>query len=398
MSHFESLKQGTSVIHVAPNYPPSLGGLEQVVEALAVGQSRQGLDVQVLTSRSGQSRATAGPRSGDDTSTRLPGTEKTRGEEKDQASPRVRRFRFWNIAHTPVMPGLAAALLRLPRRSIIHLHIAQAFVPEAVFAAHLLRRHRYIAHLHLDVGPSGPAGFLLRIWKPAVLGPILRRAVMVVVFTEEQRKTTASRYRLDPQRVAVIPNGVDLTRFRCSERTLHSPPRLLFVGRLSAQKNVLLLLRALDGVSAEFDTTLVGDGALEGELRQAAGDLGLKNLTFHGRADGVELVELYRKADVFVLPSEREGMPLVLLEALAMALPIVATDVAGNRDVVVDGQNGALVPPGDSDRLRQAIRSITSDPGRYIWLSARSRQLASKYSWDAIQAQFMRLYSGMYES
>jgi glycosyltransferase involved in cell wall biosynthesis len=387
MSHSESPKHGLSVIHVAAHYPPTLGGLEKVVESLALGQSKQGLDVQVLTSRDGQRRTAA---------TGL--STRSSAKETTQASPRVRRFRSWNVAHTPVMPGLAVALLRLPRRSIIHLHVAQAFVPEAVFAAHLLRRHRYVAHLHLDVGPSGRAGFLLRTWKPAVLGPILRRAAMVVVFTEEQRDATVARYRVDPRRVTVIPNGVDLTRFNCAERTLHSRPRLLFVGRLSVQKNVMLLLRALAGVSADFETTLVGNGELEGDLRQAVADLGLLNVEFHGRADGAELVELYHSADVFVLPSDREGMPLVLLEALAMGLPIVATDVPGNRDVVIDGQNGILVPPGDPGSFRQALLTVASDPAHYRSLSARSRQLARKYSWDAVEAQFARLYSGMREN
>jgi glycosyltransferase involved in cell wall biosynthesis len=393
MSDSVPLKHDISVIHVAAHYPPSLGGMEKVVESLATGQSRHGLDVEVFTSQHGQPRRNGRSSSADGRPAQSPMSEETAG-----ASPRIRRFRSWNVAHTPVMPGLAVALLRLPRRSIIHLHVAQAFVPEAVLAAHLLRRHRYVAHLHLDVGPSGRAGFLLRIWKPAVLGPVLRRAAMVVVFSEEQRETTATRYRLDPRRVAVIPNGVDLTRFSGTEQTLHSPPRLLFVGRLSPQKNVPLLLRALDGVSADFNTTVVGDGELAASLRQAATDLGLQNVTFHGRADGTELLELYRNADVFVLPSEREGMPLVLLEALAMGLPVVATDVPGNRDVVINGQNGALVPPGDSDRLRQALLSVTSDPGQYGRLSARSRQLAGKYSWEAILAEFERLYSSLHES
>jgi len=382
---------GISVVHVAPHYPPSLGGLERVAESLATGQSRDGLDVEVLTSRAAQPRASTAPGPATGRPARPP-----TADETAQASPRIRRFWSWTVAHTPVMPGLAVALLRLPRRSLIHLHVAQAFVPEAVFVAHLLRRHRYVAQLHLDVAPSGRAGFLLRIWKPAVLGPVLRRAAMVVVFTEEQRETTATRYRVDRPRIALIPNGVDMTRFTSAERTLHSPPRLLFVGRLSPQKNVPLLLRALAGMSADFETTLVGDGELEDELKQAVADLGLRNVSFHGRADGAELVELYRSADVFVLPSEREGMPLVLLEALAMGLPIVATDVPGNRDVVVDGQNGVLVPPEDAHRLREALLEVTRDPCQYKLLSARSRQLASKYSWDAIREQFIKLYHGMY--
>jgi len=387
MNHSESGTRYISVIHVAAHYPPSLGGLERVVESLAVGQRSKGFDVEVLTSRDGVPRTNAGSRSskGNSTGTRVK-------EQAEEVSPRIRRFRSWNVAHTPVMPGLAVALLRLPRRSIIHLHVAQAFVPETVFVAHLLRRHRYIAHLHLDVGPSGWAGFLLRIWKPIVLGPVLRRAAVVVVFTEEQRETIATRYRVDARRITVIPNGVDLTRFNSAERKLHSPPRLIFVGRLSAQKNVLLLLRALDGVSADFDTTLVGDGELEGELRQAASDLGLQNIKFHGRADGAELVELYRDADIFVMPSEREGMPLALLEALAMGLPVVATNVPGNREVIIDGRNGLLVPSGDPMRLRTALLTATRDESYYKRMSAESRELATQYSSDTIEARFERIY------
>lgn len=393
MSQSRSLTPGGSVFHVAAHYPPSLGGLEKVVESLAVRQSGQGLDVEVLTSRAGRPQTMAGSGAAAGLSALSPA-----GRKSAPASPRVRRFRCWNVAHTPVMPGLAVALLRLPRRSLIHLHLAQAFVPEAVFVAHLVRRHRYVAHLHLDVGPSGPAGFLLRIWKPAVLGPVLRHAAKVVVFSEEQREATAARYRIDPQRIAVIPNGVDVKQFSSGQRSLHRPPRLLFVGRLTAQKNVLLLLRALAGVSADFDTTLVGDGELEGELRRAAADLELQNVRFHGRAEGAELTELYRSADVFVLPSEREGMPLVLLEALAMSLPIVATDVPGNRDVVLDGQNGALVPLGDPGRLRQALLSVTSNAERYKCLSAQSAQLAASYSVEAIDARLERVYAAVRNS
>lgn len=311
------------VVHVTPHYPPFLGGMEKVVEALAADRKMRGLEVDVLTSLDGEPR--------------------TKGPGRPDG---VRRLRSWEVAHTAIVPGLPRELFRLSRRSVVHLHIAQAFMPEVVFIAHLFRGLPYVAHLHLDAGPSGRAGFLLRGYKPLVLGPILRAAASVVVFTEEQRSTIAAKYGLDPARLAVIPNGVDHAFFYAGERFPHPKPRLLFVGRLSVQKNISLLLRALDGMSDRFETTLVGDGDLEGDLKRAAADLRLQNVRFYGRAGGAELRQLYQQADVFVLPSEREGMPLVLLEALAMGLPIVATDIPGNRDVVADGQNGILVRPG----------------------------------------------------
>jgi glycosyltransferase involved in cell wall biosynthesis len=363
-------KPGAPVIHVASHYPPFLGGTEKVVEALALTQNQQGWSVHVLTSRDSRSHGDGSPN-----------------------PDYVQRLAAWDIAHTAIIPGLLRQLLRKPRGSVVHLHIAQAFVPEMVYAAHLLRGLPYVAQLHLDVGPSGKAGFLLRVYKPLILKRVLRGAARVVVFTQEQRAATAAKYGLDAARIAVVSNGVDDEFLHTGPRVPHSKPRLLFVGRLSVQKNLPQLLHALDGVSEQFETTLVGDGELEAQLRQAARDLGLQNVQFHGRVDGPDLRELYRNADVFVLPSEREGMPLVLLEALAMGLPIVATDVPGNRELVSSGQNGLLVPLGDAAALRQALLSVTTDPERYRRMSETSRRLADRYSWRAVSAEFEQIYT-----
>ena len=372
------------VVHVSAHYPPFLGGLEKVVEALAVGRRNEGLEVGVLTSAD---RHALDRHALDRHALDRQATADSPGEEDF-----VRRLRSWEVAHTCVIPGLLGELLRLPPHSVVHLHIAQAFVPEMVYAAHLIRGLPYVAHLHLDVGPSGPAGFLLRAYQPLVLGPVLRAAASVVVFTDEQRSAVSTKYRVDPARIAVIPNGVGEAFFYAGERPLHSRPRLLFVGRLSVQKNLIQLIRALDGISEEFETTLVGEGELEAELRQAAEDLQLQNVRFYGRADGAEIRDLYRSADIFVLPSEREGMPLVLLEALAMALPVVATDVPGNRDLVTHGQNGLLVPVGDPPALRRALLSVSADPGVYQRMSQASQILARQYSWPAVSAEFEHLY------
>ena len=358
------------VVHVTAHYPPFLGGLEKVVESLAVNRKMQGLEVDVLTSLDGRPRTDA-----------------------SGGADFVRRLRSWEVAHTSIIPGLLGELLRLGRNSVVHVHVAQAFVPEVVYAAHVLRGLPYVAHLHVDVGPSGWAGFLLGGYKPLILGPVLRAAATVVVFTDEQRSTVTSKYGLDPARIAVIPNGVDETFFYAGQRLLHSKPRLLFVGRLSVQKNLPLFLRALDGVSDQFETTLVGKGELEAELKEAVDELRLQNVRFHGRADGAGLRELYRNADVFVLPSEREGMPLVLLEALAMGLPIVATNIPGNRDVVAHGENGVLVPLGNPSALRQALLSVTGDQDRYRYMSETSLRLAGRYSWRAVGAEFERVYA-----
>ena len=358
------------VVHVAAHYPPHLGGLEKVVQALAAFRSKRSLPVGVLTSR---------------------------GDHREGISSSdatfVERLRSIEIAHTTIMPSLPGKLLRLGGDTLVHLHVSQAFGPEAVYLAHIMRDLPYVAHLHIDFGPSGPAGILLDAYKPVVLGRVLRNAGSVVVFTEEQRRTVQSKYGIHDDRLAVIPNGVESSFYRSAPRRLHSPPRILFVGRLAVQKNVAMLLHALEGISERFDTTLVGEGDLEGDLRTLAQQLGLRNVHFHGRADGEELLHLFGQADILVLPSEREGMPLVLLESLAMGLPTVVTDIPGNRDVIVDQVTGILVPLHDTGAMRQAMVDLVADETRYRQLSQGARSRADRYSWEAVGEEFERLYA-----
>jgi glycosyltransferase involved in cell wall biosynthesis len=95
---------------------------------------------------------------------------------------------------------------------------------------------------------------------------------------------------------------------------------------------------------------------------------------------------------MFVLPSEREGMPLVILEAMAMGLPVVATDVTGTKDIVANGKNGLLVPFGDVAAFRSALQKIKADPKLFSDLSKKSHKMASQYSWPKIAEQFNGLY------
>ena len=361
------------VVHITGYYPPHLGGMEKVVETLAGLQSREGLRVRVVTSDVDYTKEYADP---------YPYVD-------------VQRLRAFSVAHTPIMPRLLFRLARLRRSDIVQIHVAQAFCPEMVWMASKLKGFRYIAHVHLDSAPSGPAGFLLRVYKPLVLKRVLRAATVTVVFTEEQRRRVHEQYGVPLERIEVIANGVEGKFFSDEISSFDRMPRLLFVGRMSIQKNLPLLLHALEGISHLFETTIVGDGELEQETRDLAKTLGLSNVVFAGRVDGDDLLDYYRRADAFVLPSEREGMPLVLLEAMAMALPIVATDVTGNRDLIEDGINGILVPKGDIDGFRKALLRMFSDESAYARLSRSSREMADDYSWDRVIAKFETLYESV---
>jgi glycosyltransferase involved in cell wall biosynthesis len=172
---------------------------------------------------------------------------------------------------------------------------------------------------------------------------------------------------------------------------------LLFVGRLSTQKGVSVLLDALALVPARWHLRIVGDGPERASLTAQAARLGIaERVTFHGWAQREELPALYRAADVFVFPSLDEGMPNVVLEALASGLPIVATRIAGNDQLVLPGENGTLVPPSDPHAFAAALAPLLTDPAARQRMAARSRALATeRYSWASSAGKYDALFQSI---
>lgn len=360
-------KRKLSIVHVVALFPPSLGGMEKVAHLLAAAQAKAGLHVSVITSN-------------------------LRAEKSVNTPYDVSRLRGRIIANTIVMPGLLRRLLRLSSAQIVHLHINQAYLPEIVWLASKLRGFRYVAHIHIDIPVSTWRGVVLGVYKRLILKRVLLAAASVVVFTNDQKELTHSKYNVPYERIRVIANGVEDMFYHNQPRSLHSKPRLLFVGRLGFQKNIPLLLHAIEGISAKFETRIVGSGELEQDLKSLAKKLRLQNIEFTGRLDGERLLAQYKWADIFVLPSEREGMPLVLLEALAMGLPVVATDVTGSRDVVCNQQNGLLVPFGDPRAFAGALLGLVADPALFVQFSQTARKMADAYAWDRVSREFESLY------
>ncbi|WP_299740462.1 glycosyltransferase [uncultured Roseobacter sp.] len=139
--------------------------------------------------------------------------------------------------------------------------------------------------------------------------------------------------------------------------------RLLFVGRLAPVKGLRVLLAALAELSdlPNLRLVLVGDGPDRARLEAAAAPLG-DRVTFTGYLSQTEVAQALQACDIFVLPSFAEGVPVVLMEALASEKPVIATQVAGVGELVEEGKSGFLVPPGDADTLADRIRTLAADP------------------------------------
>ena len=212
--------------------------------------------------------------------------------------------------------------------------------------------------------------------------------------------------RLDPDRLAVIPNGVDPARFdqaRPADRGSIGVPAdaflTLYVGRLDPQKGLGILLEAASKVAGarhDWHLALVGDGPERDALRRASADQPTLDGRVHwlGRRDNVP--GLLKAADLLVLPSLWEGMPNVVLEAMAARRPVVATAVEGTEELVVPDRTGWLVPPGNVGELADALLEASNDPGRLRRFgdAARDRVEAS-FTPSRVVDAYERLWAGV---
>jgi glycosyltransferase involved in cell wall biosynthesis len=193
----------------------------------------------------------------------------------------------------------------------------------------------------------------------------LRRAEHVFVPSSYLREL-ALRWRLPPERVSVLPNPApELVELREREELRRElgfdGPTLAFAGRLTAAKALDVAFRALTGVEG-VTLVLAGDGPDRDALERTASELGLNGrVRFLGAQSRSRVLELFHAADASLLSSSWENFPHTVVEALAVGAPVIATSVGGVPEVVRDGENGLLVPPGDSEALAAAIRRYFDD-------------------------------------
>jgi glycosyltransferase involved in cell wall biosynthesis len=194
------------------------------------------------------------------------------------------------------------------------------------------------------------------------------------------------------ERSVVIRNAVDVAAAARSQHD-RDTPRLIAVGRLKAPKDFLTLMRAFAELpEGSFEALIVGDGpdraAVEAEIHSLRLD---GRVRLAGERDDVPA--LLAASDVFVLSSRSEGLPVSVLEAMAAELPVVASDVGGLRELVVDGETGILVPPGDAEALAAALGRLVEDRDLRRRLGAAGRARAETlFDLGAFRRAHVELY------
>lgn len=360
------------VIQISSYYPPHLGGQENAAHDLAEQLALAGHDTHVLTSTVGG------------------------GPQGITAEQGVHVNRLWGFVfgHAPIMPAFPLALFRLARsNSVVHVHIGQAFTPEMVWLVAKLRRFKYIAELHIDFQASGPAGVLLPLYKRFVLGRVLRSAAAVIVLNQQTLQTVREVYG-HTGRAGIMSNGIDETYFRLKrpEFAAEPPPtlRLLFVGRLSKQKNIGALLQALTLTKRQVHVDLIGDGDEHELVLQMIAKHRLANVTMHGRLARDKVMQFYKTCDALIMPSLYEAQPLVLLEAMAARIPIICTNVIGVADHV--GGAGIVVEP-TPEGIAAGIEQYYEHYDMLPSMVRHAHSLAAKFRWVNNLKKYEALYN-----
>ena len=283
------------------------------------------------------------------------------------------------------------AMIRLFRQldtfapDVVHTHLYACLY---TFPWPLLRRRPFLHTFHLPPELENRR-FLRRVASKMLIGA----GVMTPVAISHQNRRFLSAYYDRPEgEIPVVYNPVELAKFDGLQPREKTGFTFITAGRFSAQKNQKLLLRAFAAFLAKgHDARLVllGRGEEEENLKALAQELGIRDrISFAGFVANVE--DYLINADVFLLSSDYEALPLALLEAMAAGLPIVSTDVGGVRDIVTD--NDLLIPAGDGDAMVQAMEKLFLDGAERSRMAAAAREHVRQYDVSNTVAGYSRLY------
>ncbi len=367
-----------AVCMLTASFVPTLGGTERQCQLLSEWLAGAGVPVAVLT----------------------------REERKAAELPRfpfpVHRLPLGGLGYVLVSASWLAAYGS--RFSILHAHQALSPALAAVLAKRLRPRQRVIVKV---VSSGGSSDFRLAQGRPFYRRRIaLLREVDRFVVLNRESAAELQAVGLGEVPASLMPNGVDSRRFTPAEpaerATLRArlglsldKPVALFVGRLERYKGLDILLAAWADLRRRGSTPhllIAGPGETAGWIREAQAQ-GLADwVTFLGGREDV--ADLYRAADLFVFPSRGEGCPNAVLEAMASALPVVATDVAGNREAMGDdGKTGWLVPPENPAALAEAVATLLASSAlRREVAAAGCTRILERFNIDRVGAQYLSLY------
>jgi len=377
---------------LASGYPPFLAGAEAVCQRVAEHMARLGHEVHVVTRRNDAAGLNRFPN--------LP----AEAVENGVHVHRVRLVRIPYVQTLSLIGPMTRQAMELHRRRPFDMIHAHAF-PSLVVGARLQRATQVpllitVHGVDLAYFPGSPVTNAVVKW---LTRPALPRARLVQAVCHSLAERAR---RLGAREVVVVPNGVDTAMFKPGDRAALrqqlacEPDDKLIVcaARLSAEKCHEILLHSVAELRRRglpVRLLLIGAGPMKDALQRKARELELAaHVQFVGYLPQDKLAQYLAASDVFALPSLAEGLPVSILEAMACGTAVVATHVDGTPDIITDGQNGFLVPPGDVAALTARLEQALSDDAlRQRLADAGLQRIRERFCWEKVLQEMETVYA-----
>ncbi len=231
----------------------------------------------------------------------------------------------------------------------------------------------------------------------------LIKASNIITTVSESVAQELKKYYIKNKDIIVTGNGVDEKFFNDKNNKSNDRQKnILFVGRIDREKGVFDLIECakyIFSTRSDIFFNLAGKGRDLKKLLKKIKKAKIQNrFIFLGQVEKYHIVILYQNASIFVLPSYHEGLPGVILEAMSCGLPIIATDVRGNQDLISQGENGILIPPRDPKKMADELKRLLEDKKLMEFLGKNARKtIIEKYTWKVVSNNFLKCYESLIE-
>ena len=367
-------------------YQPTFGGVEQVMYELAQRQVKEGHEVHVYCCDSDK-------------------TKRIKLKEEIIEGVHIHRLPYWFrlSLSTFIWPSLLWKFKK--EYDIVHTHVSgHAYI----LITGILSKLKKFKHIHTTHCPWTDASF-----RPLILRPFLFLNDLIfnklsfslidkVIAITPWELSILNQYIKNPDKISIIPNGTDKILYKKvknnqfkKKNKIKEKYMVLFFGRLNPTKGPeKLALAAINISKKRKDIAFIWVGPDEGKAPEVKRLIkSYKNMRYLGPIRGKEkIAEMYQAADIYVLPSYREGLPLTLFEAMASGLPIVASPVNGIPFEVKEPENGFLVPYGDTKAMEEKILNLLDNKKLAEEISKNNFKKAQEYDWDIIYKKYMQEY------
>lgn len=376
------------VLMINYEFPPIGGGGGTTTRFLAKYMARLGVDVNILTSKPGKEDTVDHPEG-----YRLYYVGRTKNKLSGTHIPELVIFALTIIYYSKIV-------LKQIQPDLIHCFFTLPSGSCGLYCKKIYKIPYIISALGADV-----PGFNIGDWRLDIyhtLTRFLSKSIWNnsshIIANGNSLKETCKRFSPE-QEIEIISNGVDTELFY-PDKNKHpgtNEVQLLFISRLMPQKGIDILIKACNVLNTKgitnYKLTIVGEGHLKGLMFSLIDRFNLKKkINFLGWKDLEELPEIYRRADIFILPSVMEGMSSVVLQAMASGLPIVASRVKGFEEVVEENINGLFAEYNNPNQFAEAIEKLIKSPELREKMSKQSIEKSKQFSWENIAKKYLEFY------